>query len=122
MLATRKQKSEAIRNINKQLPLLTSVVFTHTSYTELIIPQGSIIYADPPYQSTTSYHNTFDHTLFWNWVREMHIQGHTVYVSEYNAPHDFTCVWSKSVTSSMSANGKYGANKQSIEKLFIYGR
>ena len=31
----------------------------------------------------------------------------------------FDCIWSKEVKSSLSANGKIGNNKNSIEKLFI---
>lgn len=36
----------------------------------------------------------FDHDKFWQWGRDMSIVGHTVFVSEYNAPADFECVWS----------------------------
>ena len=41
-----------------------------------------------------------------------------VYVSEYKAPEDFICVWEKEAKSSLSANGKIGGNKVSVEKLF----
>ena len=42
----------------------------------------------------------------------------TIFVSEYNAPDDFKCVWQKEAKSSLSANGKIGGNKISVEKLF----
>jgi DNA adenine methylase len=42
-----------------------------------------------------------------------------VFVSEYNAPDDFVCVWQKEAKSSLSANGKIGGNKTSVEKLFV---
>jgi len=35
-----------------------------------------------------------------------------------NMPDDFICVWEKEVSSSLSANGKNGDNKKSIEKLY----
>ena len=34
--------------------------------------------------------------------------------------NDFICIWEKEVKSSLSANGKSGGNKNSIEKLFIH--
>lgn len=43
-----------------------------------------------------------------------------VFVSEYNAPADFECVWQKEAKSSLSANGKIGGNKVSVEKLFKF--
>lgn len=41
-----------------------------------------------------------------------------MFVSEYSAPDDFVCVWSQEVKSSLSANGKAGGNKLSVERLF----
>lgn len=53
-------------------------------------------------------------------MRNISKQGHTVYVSEYKAPNDFECVWKKEAKSSLSANGKIGGNKLSVEKLFKF--
>ena len=53
-------------------------------------------------------------------VREKSKQGHKVYVSEYNAPKDFVCVWQKETNSQLSANGVIGGNKLSTERLFVY--
>ena len=111
---------EAISNIEKQLPKMVGVKFENKDYTELEIPANSIIYCDPPYEGTTKYTNEFDHNLFWDWVREKSKQGHIVFVSEYNAPDDFECVWQKEAKSSLSANGKIGGNKLSVEKLFKF--
>ena len=33
-------------------------------------------------------------------------------------PSDFICIWEKEVKSSLSANGKIGGSKNSVEKLF----
>ena len=84
------------------------------------MPDKSFIYCDPPYENTTSYKNKFDHNKFWDWCREKAKQGHQIFISEYNAPDDFECVWSQEVKSSLSANGIAGGNKVSVEKLFTY--
>ena len=113
---------EAISNIEKQLPKMGGVQFENKDYTELNIPNESIIYCDIPYQGTKQYSTSkdFNHSKFWNWCREKAKQGHTVFVSEYNAPADFECVWQKEAKSSLSANGKIGGNKLSVEKLFKF--
>jgi DNA adenine methylase len=41
--------------------------------------------------------------------------GHTVFVSEYNMPDDFTCIWSKEQVSSLTRDT---GSKTAIEKLF----
>jgi len=86
----------------------------------LKIPKNSIIYCDPPYENTTKYKDSFDHAEFWRWCRDKAADGHKVFISEYTAPKDFKCVWSKSAKSSLSANGECGGSKSSIEKLFIH--
>lgn len=111
---------EAINNIPKQVEKLKGVIFQNKPYYELELPSNSIVYCDPPYEGTTKYANDFDHNLFWNWVRNISKQGHIVFVSEYNAPADFECVWQKEAKSSLSANGVIGGNKVSVEKLFKF--
>lgn len=114
----RNYQKEALANIEKQSINLTGVLFKGDCYQALDIPPNSIIYCDPPYENTTKYKDDFDHNAFWEWCRDKHAQGHTVFISEYNAPDDFICVWQKEVKSSLSANGKVGGNKNSTEKLF----
>lgn len=107
---------EAYLNAVKQSPKLKDVGLVHCSYDELFIPKNSIIYCDPPYENTTKYKGTFDHKKFWEWVREKHFEGHTIFVSEYNAPEDFTCIWSKEIVSSLTKNT---GSKKGVEKLFV---
>lgn len=116
----RNYQDEAFRNIMKQVPNLAGVDFVCGSYEEIEIPKQSIIFCDPPYQSTTGYSNDIDHDKFWQWVREMTSKGHKVFVSEYSSPDDFECIWEKQTKSSLSANGVSGGSKVSIEKLFTY--
>ncbi|RZK23519.1 MAG: DNA adenine methylase [Flavobacterium sp.] len=99
----------------KQLPKLQGVEFSSLDYRELIYPNNSIIYCDPPYQYTIGYGIDFDHEQFWDWCRDMSSK-HTLYISEYTAPPDFTEVWSKEVVTNFSKNGR----AKRIEKLFRY--
>jgi len=108
---------EAYNNAVKQSPKLQGVIFQHCAYDELEIPDKSIIYCDPPYEGTTRYKNNFNHFRFWEWCRKQSRAGHTVFVSEYNAPNDFECIWSKELSSSLTKNT---GSKKGIEKLFIF--
>ena len=113
-------QKESINSVKKQLPNLYGVEFVHSSYDELNIPPQSTIYCDPPYANTTKYKDDFDHEKFWQWCRDKVKEGHQVFISEYNAPDDFVCIWQQEVKSSLSANCKSGGNKLSIEKLFVH--
>lgn len=108
---TRRSKQNAIN----QSKYLKGVKFINSDYKSLDLPQNSLIYCDPPYKGTTKYKDGFDHTEFWQWCREKAFEGHTVFVSEYNAPEDFECIWQKGITSSLTKNT--GA-KRGVEKLF----
>jgi len=99
---------------------LSGVTFSNLNYLELEIPSNSIIYCDPPYAGTKKYLDSIDYTAFWDWVRKMHKLGHDIFVSEYSAPEDFECIWSKKLTSSISARAGNQTATQSIEKLFKY--
>ncbi|RTL03542.1 DNA adenine methylase [Candidatus Dependentiae bacterium] len=110
---------ESRSNILNQRIGLQNIVINNLDYRHLIIPENSIIYCDPPYQGTKSYSDKFDNNIFWNWIIELaEGGGHTVFVSEYNAPEEyFECVWSKEVIVNIDNNRK---SKREIEKLFIY--
>jgi len=109
---------EAIKNINSQRQNLVNIKFITSSYTNLQIPENSIIYCDPPYANTTKYKDkNFNHEDFWQWCREKAQEGHKVFISEYNAPEDFICVWEKEINSSLTKNT---GSKKGIEKLFKY--
>ena len=105
----REKRNNILKQDLKDIDLVCS------SYDNLEIPDKSVIYCDPPYQDTTSYKDSFDSNRFWDWVRVKAKAGHKLYVSEYNAPDDFKCIWEKELSSSLSKS-----NKKSTEKLFIY--
>lgn len=102
---------ERINNILKQN--LDGIKLVCSSYDALDIPANSIIYCDPPYNGTTKYKDSFDSDAFWQWCRDKAKEGHTVYVSEYNAPEDFKCIWEKQINSNLG-----GTSKTATEKLF----
>jgi DNA adenine methylase len=107
---------EAYNNTIKQIPALRAIVFTNLSYEALSLPPHSIVYFDPPYKHTTKYSTAqIDHTVFWEHCRSVSAQGHTVFVSEYEAPDDFTCVWSAETPSSLTRNT---GGKTAVECLF----
>ena len=110
---------EAYNNAVKQSPKLKGVTLIHRtnildcSFSSI---KRSIIYCDPPYKATTKYKHSFDHVKFWDWVRDLSTR-HWVYVSEYEAPDDFKCIWKKEIASSLTKNT---GSKKGKERLFIY--
>ena len=112
---------EHYRNITKQVPNLEGVQLSCISYTELEIPKNSIIYCDPPYAATTKYRDTFDHDQFWDWCRQQSKAGHQVFISEYNAPDDFKCIWEKGSKTTFSWHAENLSTKESVERLFVFG-
>jgi DNA adenine methylase len=113
---------EHYRNITKQVPKLKDVILSCESYTELEIPKNSIIYCDPPYAATTEYRDTFDHAQFWDWCRQQSKAGHQVFISEYNAPDDFKCIWEKGAKTTFSWHAENLSTKVALERLFVFGK
>tara|TARA_R110001592_G_scaffold361329_2_gene671735 strand:+ start:126 stop:845 length:720 start_codon:yes stop_codon:yes gene_type:complete len=114
---TKSYCGQSKRNILKQLPNLKSVEFINSSYQDLKIPNDSLIYCDPPYEGTTKYKDDFNHLEFWEWCRTKAKEGHLVYVSEYNAPKDFECVYSSEINNTLNNTAK---TTKATEKLFVY--
>lgn len=105
---------EAVRNVLKQRENILDVTYSCDSYENISI-KGSVIYCDPPYEGTTKYKDDFDHDRYWDWVRKMS-EENMVFCSEYNAPDDFKCVWSKELTTTLDKNSR----SKAIERLFTY--
>lgn len=109
---------ESYNNALKQNPKLQNVIFINKKYDDLDIPKNSLIYCDPPYEGTTKYKdNMFNYKKFWEWCRNKTKEGHNVFISEYNTPNDFECLWKKEIVSSLTKNT---GNKSGVEKLFKY--
>lgn len=81
------------RTIYRDLPRLQTATFMCKDYKDVDIPQGAVIYADPPYNNTTGYScGKFDSEAFWQYMRELALKGHKVYISEQTAPNDFISI------------------------------
>ena len=72
----------------------------------------------PPYEGTFGYEKdkTFNHKAFWQWCRDKVREGHIVFVSEYNAPKDFYCIWEKELAQVI--NNTSSKTPKPVEKLF----
>ena len=116
----RRYDLEAYNNVMKQD--LRGIDFICSDYKDLEIPKNSIIYCDPPYEGVRKYigFKDFKHNEFWEWCRNKVKQGHKVFVSEYNAPKDFECIWEKEISASANNSIKNGQGKKATEKLFVY--
>jgi len=112
--------AEQFRAAVKQSKKLDGCCFMPCEYQklDLPIPENSIIYCDPPYKGTTKYKDgDFDHAEFWQKCRDWCADGHQLFISEYNAPDDFVCVWQQELKVSVAKDGK---QKTAVEKLFVH--
>ena len=81
-----------------------------------------VIYCDPPYKGTKGYKDgNFNSDEFWDFIRTYSKEGIKIFVSEYEAPDDFKCIWSMSRKDGMGTT-HFGV-KQNVktERLFVYG-
>ena len=114
---TRDYVSEQIKNILNQVNLIGDIIFHSYDYHELYIPKKSIIYCDPPYKNSKKYDisKDFDYEKFYNWCRNISKRKDCkIFISEYEMPDDFECIWKMEVTNSMATKNTY----KPIEKLF----
>lgn len=111
----------AVKQMGKKLKSMLArqvTTFTHCPYEQVSPAPGAVIYCDPPYQGTTGYQTgNFDHDAFWEWCRTQARRGCKIYISEYQAPSDFTCIYEvkKRVTLNPADN-----TKTAIERLYTY--
>ena len=89
---------ERLRYAREQAPLLKDIVFKHLPYTAYSAShfKNCVFYLDPPYRNTKAYDgkNGFDYGRFYDFCREI-AKDNFVFISEYQMPSDFKCIWSK---------------------------
>lgn len=90
-----------------------------------------IVYCDPPYLNAEIYRTgllnsngmlegrKFDHDKFWEKVRSLENEGHTVMVSETQAPLDFSSALK--INMAVSVSNMDGGGMRREENLFRYG-
>ena len=106
------------KSLLKDMIYLPNAEFTCLDYRDVDIPNGSIVYADPPYANTTTYQGQkFDSEAFWEYMRQIS-KHNQVFISEQTAPDDFECIWEKPFTRTLDRN-KDNQFKV-VEKLFTY--
>lgn len=90
------------------------LVVSRRDYRDINLPNGAVIYCDPPYASTTGYDSDFDHQAFYAWCRAVG-KRHPLFVSEYWMPSDFRCIAEYEVRALKGAT----TNAQTrVEKIF----
>lgn len=110
----------AYNSILKKMKSLQDAHFECKDYKELK-PKDSIIYCDPPYNGFTQYDEgllgKFNTEEFWEYMRKWSCNN-LVFISEYDAPDDFTCIWQKETK--LDIRNKNNKKEQRIEKLFVH--
>lgn len=112
------ERLEQVEQLKRLKRVKENVTFSSLDYKDVVIPEGALVYCDPPYEGRAEYkENDFTHQEFWDWVRKQS-KKNAIYVSEYNAPPDFTVVLQFPQNSGLCS----GQNKnQPPERLFTYG-
>lgn len=109
------QSLESLESLQR-LQRLESLTYSVGDYRDVEIPDGSVIYADIPYRTSTKkgdYGVRFDHEAFYDWCEA---QTQPLFISEYTMPEDrFVCVAQWDVVCSKSATNN---SLRRVEKLW----
>ena len=110
---------EGLGNAYKKSKGLQGTKLIHSSYLDIDVPEGSIVYCDPPYRNTeingySKHSKSFDYEQFYSWCEDLSDHS-VVFVSEYTAPEHWEILWSREHAVTLSCKG---AHRKSIEKLF----
>lgn len=103
---------DGYNSLLRQKPKLGGVTFTSCSYDKLPIPDGAVVYCDPPYRNKRKHYyiNKFDYDAFTKWV-ETNKNKYDIYISEYKEnfaqwPSSYEIVWGKESCQEMSKRTK----------------
>jgi DNA adenine methylase len=107
----------AKNSLLRKMLTMKNVNFQNKDYRELKF-EDALIYCDPPYNGVNKYKiGDFDSFEFWEYMR-LWSKNNDVFISEYNAPEDFICIWNKKVKTEIRT--KLNGREDRIEKLFIH--
>lgn len=111
----------AHNTILRQKQKLEGVLFTTRDYDKVPIPDGAVVYCDPPYKGTTNryYTRKFDYDAFVKWV-EANKDKYDIYISEYEGnvsswPTSYEVVWEKESCQEI-------ANRKKTTEVLIHAR
>lgn len=103
------QQLESLENIYTD-----NITSYNKDYKDLEIPQGALIYCDPPYDNSAENYGGFNTEEFLDWCVEKS-KTNPIYISEYNISDPrFTCI--AETKRLVTASAKTSVNK--IEKLY----
>ena len=115
----RNYASSSANSLLKKHATMQDVVFTTGNYSDIEIPNSSLIYCDMPYKSSTKKYKYgwFQHESFYLWAKDMKARGHDVVVSEYlcNVPEGWEVVWKHESKKDM--RNKEGERESTVEVL-----
>ena len=115
----RNYASGSANSLLKKHATMQDVVFTTGNYSDIEIPNSSLIYCDIPYKSSTKKYKYgwFQHESFYLWAKDMKARGHDVVVSEYlcNVPEGWEVVWKHESKKDM--RNKEGERESTVEVL-----
>lgn len=100
----------------ESLERLQSLECLEMDYRDVQLPDGCVVYCDPPYAGTDGYglhKSAFDQEAFWNWARKCE---RLLFISEYSAPVDFVPIEEVPHRSRLSST----TNKSVTERLFVH--
>lgn len=111
--------SERLSFARNQAPLLKGIRFSCCDYTEWTGYTNAVIYLDPPYSGTKVYDGKkFDSERFYSFARLL-AEKNYVFISEFDMPPDFNCIWSKERKLLQKSDRKTG--DVAVEKLYTIG-
>ena len=115
----RNYAGQAKNALTKDLPYIKQIEFTCMDYKDVDLPDGCVVYCDPPYRDTKdyAYQRKFDTNEFWEYMRKIS-KDHIVFISEQNAPDDFISIWEKPLKMTLSKDGEN--YKDRIEHVYVY--
>jgi len=109
------ERLESVESL-KRLESLSNITITSIDYRDVQIPDGAIVYCDPPYKGTAEYKEwMFNHNEFRDYMRELS-KTNKVFISEYSWPDDFKVIYQFSQASMLS--GKGTTENKHTEKVF----
>ena len=111
----RLQSLQSLQGLQR-LQSLQSLQSLQVDYSEVDIPENSVIYCDPPYSGTNcGKYGGFDSERFYRWAREQD----NIFISEYDMPDDFIVVDEIEKTVLSAANGN---SQKATERLYTNAR
>lgn len=86
------------RSLIRKLDAIKKINFTHCDYNKIDVAPNSLIYCDPPYTNVCNNYGSefsFNKNQFWEQCERWNEEGHTVVVSNTEAPETWVSIWNK---------------------------